>query len=454
MQDLTTGKTGKLIFYFALPMLIGNVFQQLYGVIDSVVVGHYIGKTALAAIGASFPLLFLLISMIIGISSGFSVIIAQYFGAKETEKVKLSIDTMYWVLFVSAILVTIIGLLTGGMILRFTRLPKEVLPEAIIFFNIFISGSIFMFGFNGTASILRGLGDSKTPLYFLAASTVLNIILDLIFIPIFKWGIAGAAYATVISQALAYISTLLYLNKTHPLVVIKFNSLPRFDKTIFMQSIRIGLPSGFQQTFVALGMLALYGIVNIHGTSVTAAYSVAGRIDSFAMLPAMNFSMALAAFAGQNIGAGNFQRVKRGMLATFYMTAAISVFFSLVSIFLGKYLMHLFTDDAEVIRIGYEYLVIVSLFYILFSTMFIINGTLRGAGDTLVPMFITLFALWAVRVPASYILSHYFGVSGIWWGIPAGWAVGLTASYLYFLTGKWKTKSVVKKKPLIQLIEE
>jgi len=444
LKDLTTGKVGRSIFYFALPMLIGNVFQQFYQIVDSMVVGHYIGKSALAAVGASFPLIFLLVSLIIGVGSGFTVIISQYFGAKDMDKVKRSIDTMYYVIFFAAITLTIVGLLVGGRILELTKLPSDVLPEAKLFFNIFMGGSIFLFGFNGTAAMLRGLGDSKTPLYFLAASLIINIILDLIFVIGFHWGVAGVAYATVISEALAFSATVIYMNRYHEIIKFSIKKLPVFNTEIFWQSVRIGLPSGFQQTFVALGMIALYSIVNRHGTSVIAAYSVAGRIDSLATLPAMNFAMALSAFVGQNMGANRPDRVKKGLKATFMMSLCVSVFFTFVSMVFGKELMTLFSHEKEVVETGAQYLFIVGAFYSVFSTMFILGGTIRGAGDTLVSMFITLIALWVVRVPVSYFLSEYIGVTGIWWGIPAGWIVGVTISFLYYLSGRWKNKAVVK----------
>lgn len=443
MKDLTIGKESKLILQFATPMLLGNVFQQLYNVVDSIVIGNFLGKEALAAVGASFPFIFLLISLIIGIASGSTIIIAQYFGAKNIDKVKRTIDTLYIFLFFASIAISIIGISFSGPIFRLIELPEEVIPQAIIYMNIYIGGIIFAFGFNGTAAILRGLGDSKTPLYFLIVSTIANIGLDLLFVIVFKWGIAGVAIATVISQAGAFITAILYLNRTHDIVRLSTWRLG-FDREIFRQSIRIGLPSGLQQSFVSIGMLALFRIVNIFGTSAAAAYTIVLRIDSFASLPAMNFAAALATFVGQNIGANKSSRVKKGMQATAAMTAIISLVVSALAIIFRRGLIMLFTKDMEVVAIGEEYLLIVGSFYIFFSTMFVVHGVLRGAGDTLVPMFITLFALWIVRIPLSYYLSTRIGITGIWWGIPIAWFTGMILAYAYYKTGKWKTKSVIK----------
>ncbi len=429
-------------------MLIGNVFQQMYSIVDSIIVGRYLGKQALAAVGASFPLIFMLISFMVGVAMGTTIIISQYFGAKDMKMVKRSIDTMYIFLFFSAIIVTILGITLSGPIFRLINLPEDVIPQAMIFFNVYLVGTVFFFGFHGISSVLRGLGDSKTPLYFLVISTVMNVILVWLFVAVFKWGVAGSAWATVISQAGAFFTGVIYLNRTHE--IVKLNSLKLvFDKAIFRKSLMIGLPTGLQQTFVSMGMLAITRIVNGFGTDAIAAYSAAGRLDSLAGLPAMNFGAALSTFVGQNLGANKPERVKQGLKATFMMSGALALFTSLFVIIFRQQLMGLFTNDAAVIALGAEYLVIVSSFYIFFSTMFVIGGVMRGAGDTIVPMFITLFALWAIRIPAAWIMSEYFGVDGIWWSIPVAWFIGMTLSYLYYLKGNWKKKVVVKQRVMI-----
>lgn len=445
MNDLTIGNEARLIFRFTVPMLIGNVFQQLYNVVDSVVIGRYLGNEALAAVGASFPLIFTLISLIIGLATGGTIIISQYYGAKQLDNVKRAIDTTYIVMFVASILLTIIGIFSSKAIFRLIDLPEEVIPSAVAYFNIYATGFIFFFGFQGTTSILRGLGDSKTPLYFLITSTVVNVFLDLLFVIVFKWGVEGVAFATVISQAGAFITLVLFLNRHNHFLIFRPLKM-RFDRDIFYKSVRIGLPTGLQQTFVAVGMLALYKVVNIFGTTVIAAYAVAMRIDSFASLPAMNFSAALSAFVGQNIGAGKLERVDRGLKATLKMTALISVGVSVIAFLFSTAIMKVFTTDMEVVQAGREYLLIVSGFYIIFSTMFVYNGVLRGAGDTIIPMFVTLFSLWVVRIPLSWYLSTIFGRTGIWWGIPLAWAFGAFFSFIYFRTGKWKSKNVLQKR--------
>ena len=445
MKDLTEGHEGKLIFKFALPMLLGNVFQQLYNVVDSIIIGKVLGKEALAAVGANFPLIFALISFVVGIAIGSTVIISQYFGAKKMDLVKKAIDTLYIFMFFAAIGITIIGIFFSDYIFRLISLPEDVITPAVEYFNIYALGFIFFFGFQGTSAILRGLGDSKTPLYFLIISTVVNIVLDIVFVVYLNWGVKGVAAATVIAQAGAFFSIVWYLNKYHSFIEISPLKM-KFDRDIFSKSLKIGLPSGFQQTFVSIGFLALYKIVNQFGTATIAAYSIAMRIDMFAIMPAMNFSAAISTFVGQNIGANKFERIGKGLNATLVMMSLISITISALALIFAKPLMGVFTNDLEVIEVGIQYIYVVSGFYIVVSTMFVFTGVLRGAGDTMIPMFITILALWIVRIPVSYFLSLEMGYMGVWWGIPIAWVVGVTASFFYYKTGKWKSKAVVKYK--------
>ena len=443
MKDLTTGKEGKLIFQFAAPMLIGNVFQQLFNVVDSFVVGNFIGKEALAAVGAAFPIIFVMVSMIIGIVTGTMVIISQHFGAGNLLKVKHAIDTMYIYSMIAGAVVSVAGFIFSEPLLRLLSLPEELIPQATQYLRIFMAGIVIFFGYNGTSAVLRGLGDSKTPLYFLIIATVLNIILDLVFVALLGMGVKGAAYATLVANGVAFGLAIIWVNKTHKVLKIAIRGL-HFDREIFRQSLRIGLPTGIQHTLVALGALALMWIVNSFGTDVIAGYSVASRIDALAIIPAMTFSQALSTFVGQNIGANRSDRIRAGLISTVRMAGLVTVITTLLIVLSGNYLMRLFTSDTEVIRLGDQYLTIVSLFYLLFTLMFIYNGIMRGAGDTLLPMFFTLLSLWLIRIPIAYFLSAEIGPSGIWWSIPASWLIGLALSFGYYKSGRWKRKRVVK----------
>jgi putative MATE family efflux protein len=458
MKDLTQGSEGRNILRFAAPMLLGHMFQQLYTFVDQIIVGRFLGKEALASVGASFPILFTLIALIIGIATGGTIVISQFFGAKNITKVKRAIDTIFIVMAISAVIMTVVGISFSEEIFRLIRLPDELMDTANSYFTIYVSGLVVFFGYNSVAAILRGLGDSITPLYFLVLATVINIGLDLLFIVKLGWGIEGAALATIIAQGTAFMVAVFYLNNNHEL--IKFNIREfSFDYSIFKQSLRIGLPTGLQQTFVALGMMALLGIVNGFGTDVVAAYTAAGRLDSLAIIPSMVFSTALSTFVGQNIGAGKLDRVKKGLSRTMLMASITAIGISVLVIVFKFPLMRLFTTDSAVISIGGEYLTIVTSFYLLFTGMFVYGGVMRGAGDTIIPMFITLFSLWIIRIPAALFLSQdsiaLFGLTipgaglgeaGIWWAIPSGWGFGMLLSFIYYRTGRWKTRSVVKAK--------
>lgn len=439
---------------FALPIIAATIFQQLYNVVDSIVVGNVLGKEALAAVGASFPVIFVLVSLLLGVSSGVTVVVSQYFGAKQYGNVVKAINTFYVFIFVTSLIMSIFGIYFSHDIFLALKLPAEIIDDAVDYLQIYMGGMVFMFAFYGTNGILRGMGDSKSPLYFTIFSTLLNIGLDLLFVLVFEWGIKGVAYASVLAQAIAFLGVTIQINKGNSLIHFSLKSLV-FDWKIFMQSLRIGLPTGLQQSFVAMGMIAILRIVNDFGTDTIAAFTAASRLDSFASMPAMAFSSALATFVGQNIGANKIERVRRGFYITLMISSSFSVAVSIIMYFFGPSLMGMFTNDAKVIEIGYSYLVIVSSFYVVFSAMFTVHGLLRGAGDTIVIMFITLFALWFLRIPLSYYLSRPemgLGSDGIWWGVPIGWSFGLTASFIYYKMGRWKTKGVVKheKKNIVQ----
>lgn len=442
MKDFTSGNVTRQILIFSWPMVLGSLVQNLYNVVDSVIVGRFLGKEALAAVGASFPVIFTLVSLVIGIGSGASTVVSQYFGAKDMKSVAKTIDTIFIFFFFASLIVSVTGITFSGGIFRLMGLPDELIPGAKSYMNVYLGGMFLLFGVNGIGSVLRGIGDSRTPLVIITAAAVLNTLLDLLFVLVFGWGIAAVAWATIISHGIAFIGTVAYLNLKHP--IIRFSILRiRFTPEIFRACVRIGLPAGFQQSFVSLGMLAVMGIVSSFGTSAVAAYTAALRIDSFAKMPSFAFSSALSAFTGQNIGARNQLRVKAGMRSTLIISAGYSIFISVLIILAGKWMMRLFTTDPEVIRLGQEYLVIVTVFYIVFAVMFAYTGLLRGAGATMVPMIITLLTLWIIRVPLSLMLSSEIGLQGVWWALPVSWVIGLVATWLYYRSGRWRNKGVM-----------
>lgn len=445
MQDFSKGKIGRQIIFFAIPIILGNLFMQLYQIVDSAIVGQYIGKQALAAVGASMPVIFAVIALVIGIGSGASVVIAQYFGAKDYEKVRLTSDTLHIFLLIMGLLIGVLGVFFSETIFVLMKLPEELIPMATEYLQIYLGGVFLLFGFNTIAAILRGVGDSKTPLYFLVVSSILNVVLDYVFIVNFGWGVAGAAWATLLATAVAYVAAIIYVNRRDRIIFhIDFLHMS-FDWKIFRQCVNYGLPTGIQQSLVAFGGVALMGIVNGFGTDVIAGYSSAMRIDGLAMIPAMNFAMALTSFVGQNVGAGRMDRVAKGLRKTLLFSSLTCAVFTIVIVIFGRQMIAIFTPDVAVVEVGAEYLVVVSSFYLLFSTMFIISGLLRGAGAMVFSMFSTLIALWGIRIPVALALIPSMGASGIWWSIPIGWAVGMVLNIWYYKSGRWKNKSIFDK---------
>ena len=437
--DLTEGKVWKVIVRFALPLLVGNLLQQFYNITDSIIVGQFLGKEALAAVSASFFIYYFIISLVIGVGSGTTVVISQLFGAKQYQKVQLAFSSFFIFMLVGGIILSIAGIIFAEPVFRLTNTPEEVIPQAVAYFRIYIGGTFLFVTFNSIISILRGVGESVRPMLFILITTVLNIAFDLLFILVFKWGIEGAARATVVSQGIGMCIALAYVNNTHPLLSIKKQDM-LFDWKLFKESLKIGLPTSVQQCAIALGLIALLGIVNSFGTNTLTAYGAAGQIDTIITQAVLTLSGALAAFCGQNIGAGRLDRVKKGVQFTMYTNIALGLLtFAAVYLF-GNEMMRIFTKDIDVVAIGKEYLLIIGGFFIVHGALNVYNGALRGAGDTLFPMITSLVCLWLIRIPLAYYLSSWLGRNGIWWAIGISITIGLIVTFVYYKIGFWKRR--------------
>ena len=437
--DLTEGKVWKVIVRFALPLLVGNLLQQFYNITDSIIVGQFLGKEALAAVSASFFIYYFIISLVIGVGSGNTVVISQLFGAKQYQKVQLAFSSFFIFMLVGGIILSIAGIIFAEPVFRLTNTPEEVIPQAVAYFRIYIGGTFLFVTFNSIISILRGVGESVRPMLFILITTVLNIAFDLLFILVFKWGIEGAARATVVSQGIGMCIALAYVNNTHPLLSIKKQDM-LFDWKLFKESLKIGLPTSVQQCAIALGLIALLGIVNSFGTNTLTAYGAAGKIDTIITQAILTLSGALAAFCGQNIGAGRLDRVKKGVQFTMYTNIALGLLtFAAVYLF-GNEMMRIFTKDIDVVAIGKEYLLIIGGFFIVHGALNVYNGALRGAGDTLFPMITSLVCLWLIRIPLAYYLSSWLGRNGIWWAIGISITIGLIVTFVYYKMGFWKRR--------------
>ena len=437
--DLTEGKVWKVIVRFALPLLVGNLLQQFYNITDSIIVGQFLGKEALAAVSASFFIYYFIISLVIGVGRGTTVVISQLFGAKQYQKVQLAFSSFFIFMLVGGIILSIAGIIFAEPVFRLTNTPEEVIPQAVAYFRIYIGGTFLFVTFNSIISILRGVGESVRPMLFILITTVLNIAFDLLFILVFKWGIEGAARATVVSQGIGMCIALAYVNNTHPLLSIKKQDM-LFDWKLFKESLKIGLPTSVQQCAIALGLIALLGIVNSFGTNTLTAYGAAGKIDTIITQAILTLSGALAAFCGQNIGAGRLDRVKKGVQFTMYTNIALGLLtFAAVYLF-GNEMMRIFTKDIDVVAIGKEYLLIIGGFFIVHGALNVYNGALRGAGDTLFPMITSLVCLWLIRIPLAYYLSSWLGRNGIWWAIGISITIGLIVTFVYYKIGFWKRR--------------
>jgi len=439
INNMTEGSPLKIILTFAFPMLIGNVFQQLYNMVDSIVVGNYVGKLALAAVGIGFPIIFMMSAMFIGLGLGATVLISQYVGAGDMVNVKKTAQTIYTAMILGSIPITFLGMILSKYILLLINTPLDVLPMASTYMRIIFIGMISAFGFNVNAGILQGFGDSKSSLLFLSIATVINIILDLLFVITFNWGVAGVAIATIIAQTSSWIFGIVYMRKKYDILrfpILKFH----FDKVIFSKIIKVGLPTGIQQTLFSVGIMSLQSLVNSYGSDFIAGFNAANKIDTFAFMPIQSFGNAVTTFTGQNIGAKRMDRVHKGTVTTITLSVLICIA-CIVIIPFGPYLLGLFNSDSAVIEAGMIYLNSVMPFISILAIVFTINGVLRGAGDTVVPMIGAIASLWIGRIPAAYFIAEKFGKEYIFLSYAIGWVLWLLLSGPYYLSGKWKSKS-------------
>ena len=440
--DLTQGKVWKTILTFVFPLLIGNLLLQMYNLADSVIVGHFLGKEALAAVSASFFLYYFIISIVIGVGSGISVVIAHYYGAKQYNNVQATFSSFLIFTLLIGLFLSVVGVLFSESLFRLTRTPEDVIYDAVRYFRIYVGGTFVFIMLNSLLSVSRGMGDSTHPMFLILITALLNVVLDILFIIVFHWDIEGVAVATVIAQTTGVVVSLIYLNKRHPILSLKRKDL-RFERSLFMRGMKIGFPTGIQHCSLSIGLLVLLSVVNRFGTDALTAYGAAGKIDSLITQVMITLSSALAAFCGQNIGAGAMMRVHQSVRFSMLINALFWAIIFFTICFFGRTMMMFFTPDATVIAIGNDYLLIVGAVFILHGAMNIMNGAMRGAGDTFFAMITSIIAFWFIRLPLAYILSERIGYRGIWWAISISITIGFLATCLYYLSGRWKRRQVI-----------
>ena len=448
-HDFLTGNPGRVVLVFAIPMLIGNIFQQLYSTVDTIIVGNFVGKNAVAAVGGTFSIQFLVLSLAMGFTTGMSVVISQLYGAKDYIRLKRAFSTSAIFSIALSFVLGIVGILVINPLLTYMlQTPAEIYEGSYIYLFITFAGYPFTLLYNMYAAVLRAVGDSKTPLYFLIIAAITNIILDLVFVVMFDMGVAGVAIATMIAQAFSCVCCHIYVGRKYEIFKLTKETLV-FDTELLKGIIRYGVPSAIQQSVLSLNFMVVQRFVNFFGADMTAAFSVVNKIENFVTMPQMNLAMALSMFAGQNIGAGEEERAKQGVKDVLKMQTAFWLVILFVLPMIAGGLIHLFGmgDDAHVMSIGVQAIKLCSKLYILFGFMQTFSNFLRGVGDAKYSM-VTTICMILIRLPFTYLLVHIvqYGEMSIWLGMGMGWLTVMTMNIVRYYRGGWRGKAFVQLK--------
>lgn len=437
---MTEGVIWKEILLFSIPLLLGNLFQQLYNAVDSVVVGNYIGAQALAAVGSSAPVINLLVSFFMGLAVGAGVIISRYFGARKKEELHIAVHTSLALTFTAGLVMTLIGVLISPYVLQWVGTPSDVMESSVLYLRIYFLGILSVMVYNMGSGILRAVGDSRNPLYFLIVSSVTNIILDMLFVIVFHMGIAGVGWATLIAQTISAVLTMLLLMRTKEEYQVKLKHI-RFHKHMLYEIVRLGLPSGLQNAIVSFSNVIVQSNINAFGSLAMAGCGSYTKIDGFAILPVMSYSMALTTFTGQNMGAKKYDRVKQGAKTGILMSVITIVCISALLLILGPNVLVIFSSDPTVINYGLYMMHVLAPGYIFLAISHAFNGIIRGAGITTVPMIVMVTCWCGLRMAwilTSVPLFHDIGV--VFMGWPLTWIASALWLFLYYRKGSWMTR--------------
>jgi putative MATE family efflux protein len=448
-KDLTQGPPWKRIVEFSIPMLIGNIAQQFYNTADSIIVGRYIGDNALAAVGSASPVLNLLLVLFVGLSVGAGIMVAQYFGAKDRENLSRTIGNCLTLTALSSVIIMVVGPLVTRPLLELLNTPESIIDWCTGYLNILFLGSVGFSYFNILSGILRGLGDSVSALVFLLVSTALNVVLDIVFVANFDMGVPGVALATVLAQGLSAVLCLLKLAKMGEHFDMNLSML-KPDRDMAWTVLKLGLPSGLTQAIFSMAMIMVQSLTNSFGELVIACNVIVMRVDGFAMMPNFSFGSAMTTFAGQNIGAGKVDRVEKGTRDGTLIAVGVSTAITVILLFFGHYLMHVFTDTPELVALSQRMLRILAVGYIAMAVTQCLSGVMRGAGDTMTPMWISIVTTVIIRVPLAYILAHLTRSAAYPTGRPestfvsllVSWILGAIITYALFRRGTWRSKAL------------
>lgn len=442
--DMTRGPIVKLLIQFSVPMLVGQLFQQMYNTVDTLVVGNFVGKEALAAVGSTTSILNTLIGLFLGFAMGASVVISQYYGANDEKAVHDAVHTTILMCFASSVILTIIGLFMVPYMLQLMDTPDDVIQEAATYLRIYFAGITGLIFYNMGSGILRAVGDSKRPLYFLIFSAIINSILDLLFVIVFGMGVAGVAWATIIAQISSAVLVMIVLSRTEGPYRLYWTHL-KFNMPILRSILKVGLPSSIQQGLTSFSNVFVQGYINRFGSAFMAGYSAYGKVDAFALLPMQAISMASTTFVGQNVGAGKTERTKKGITISFLLSLGCTALLIIPMIVFAPQLIALFSSDADVLQYGTLFMRFISPFYLAVCVNQIYAGALRGAGDTKAPMFIMLGSFVVFRQVYLYVCSRVFvnSIMPVVFAYPAGWIVCSALIYIYFRRAHWEDRRFI-----------
>jgi putative MATE family efflux protein len=458
-RDLTVGNIPQHLLRFSIPLLLGNAIQVAYNIVNRIWVGNLVSENAVGAVGVSMPIIFVTIGIAMGLTMATTILISQYYGAKDYDMLKRVVDTSFNITLIIGASFSIAGIIFGDYVLQMLGAPPENFAIASSYLKIsFLSTIIIFFSFL-ISSILRGIGDTITPMVFMAIGVGLNAVLDPFFIggwgPFPSHGLNGAAWASFVSQVIALIFVVRYLNKKDHLLALKMRRFV-LDKHITLLVFKIGFPSIVQQSLVALGHMFISALVNSFGSSATNALGAVMPIDMVAFMPAMSISMGASALTGQNLGAKKPERIKDVFKWATTMSGSISVFISIMVVLFSTYILRMFGlgADQKAMEIGNAYLHIVGASYVLTGVMFIAGGVINGSGHTVVTMIVSIVSFWAMRVPLAWFLSHTsLGIKGVWVAIVASFTLGTIITFVYYFSGRWKKAVIIKRPESLPIME-
>lgn len=449
-RDMTEGKPWKRIVEFSIPMLIGNVAQQLYNTVDSIVIGRYVGDNALAAVGTAFPVLNFLLVLFVAVATGAGIMVAQYFGAKDRERLSRSIGVCITLTAITSLIIMVVGPIIIRPMLKFINTPESILDWCAEYLLILLMGNWGSSYYNILSGILRGLGDSLSALTFLLITTGLNVVLDIWFVAGFNMGVPGVAWATVIAQVISAILCFIKLKKMHNIFDLNLKVLKPLREYV-IQLIKLGIPSGLTQAIFSFAMVAVQSLTNTFGEMVIACNVIVMRVDGFAMMPNFSFGIAMTTFAGQNVGAKKMDRVERGAKEGLIIAVSVSTVITIIILLFGRYLMNIFTSTVELVDLSMRMMRILAVGYIAMAVTQVLSGVMRGAGDTITPMWISLITTIVLRVPIAYGIAYLTRSQAYPTGRPesvfisllTAWVCGAIITTAFYKKGNWRKKALL-----------